>query len=665
MSKKLLLIVLIAALGVCLATAQSDESGSFLVGEFEGPTIITDAGMMPSMYSESPMLSAMVEAGDLPPVEERLPANPGVIQPAHEIGQYGGQWRRGYTGPGDVWNARRIAGNDNLLFMDYTLNEIKPWVFESWEANDDFTQFTFGLREGHKWSDGAPFTADDIVFWFEELFLNEEFLPAPSTFLSVNGEFATLTKIDDLTVQYSFSAPYPLFLKVMATPSSNIASHARRGWNGHGGYAPAHYIKQFHPDFADEAELNAILEEGGYSNWVDLVKSKNDWARNPDLPTLAPWRVKLAPADNPVYVLERNPYYFNVDAEGNQLPYIDSIVLTLAEDLEVLNLRAIAGEYDLQSRHIDLQKLPLYIENAERGDYSIRLDPSDYGANVLLFFGQTYSADAEIAGWLQNVDFRRAVSMGVDGEQVNETFLLGLGVARSVVPTAANPYYPGEEYETLYTAFDADAANQLLDDIGLSAKDGDGYRLRADNGERLTLTLTTPGASFVPYPKIAEMVANQLGGIGLHVIPEQLERSLWQSRIDNGEIQLSLWDNGGTEDVFLHFNNTWLWARPNYTDWMRSGGAIGDEPPAEIKEAMEIWVSGPALPPDERIEAGKRLWVLFAENVWQAGIVGSSPAVLGTRVVKNAMGNVPARQLSNVLCMTPGCTLPETYFIQR
>ena len=256
----------------------------------------------------------------------------------------------------------------------------------------------------------------------------------------------------------------------MATPSSNIASHARRGWNGHGGFAPAHYIKQFHPDFADEADLNAILEEGGYSNWVDLVKTKNDWARNPDLPTLAPWRVKLAPAENPVYVLERNPYYFNVDTDGNQLPYIDSIVLTLAEDLEVLNLRAIAGEYDMQSRHIDLQKLPLYLENAERGDYSIRLDPADYGANVLLFFGQTYSADAEIAGWLQNVDFRRAVSMGVDGGQVNETFLLGLGEARSVVPTAANPYYPGEEYETLYTAFDADAANQLLDDIGLSAK---------------------------------------------------------------------------------------------------------------------------------------------------------------------------------------------------
>ena len=131
MSKKFLLILLIGSLAVFSAAGQSDEMGGFLVGEFEGPTIITDMAMMPESYSESPMLSAMVAAGDLPPVEERLPANPGVIQPAHEIGVYGGQWRRGYTGPGDVWNARRIAGNDNLLFMDYTLNEIKPWVFEA------------------------------------------------------------------------------------------------------------------------------------------------------------------------------------------------------------------------------------------------------------------------------------------------------------------------------------------------------------------------------------------------------------------------------------------------------------------------------------------------------------------------------------------------------
>ena len=280
-----------------------------------------------------------------------------------------------------------------------------------------------------------------------------------------------LTKINDLTVQYSFSAPYPLFLKVMATPSSNIASHARRGWNGHGGYAPAHYIKQFHPDFADEAELNAILEAGGYSNWVDLVKSKNDWARNPDLPTLAPWRVKLAPADNPVYVLERNPYYFNVDTEGNQLPYIDTIVLTLAEDLEVLNLRAIAGEYDLQSRHIDLQKLPLYLENAERGDYSIRLDPSDYGANVLLFFGQTYSADAEIAGWLQNTSisaalFRWALMAGRSMRLFCWAWAWRVQSCRRLpIPTTR-----AKSMKRCYTAFDADAANQLLDDIGLSAK---------------------------------------------------------------------------------------------------------------------------------------------------------------------------------------------------
>ena len=445
------------------------ESG--LVGELEGAKVQRDAPR-PAKLGEAPMLAELVKAGKLPPVEQRVPDEPLVIQPVHEIGKYGGTWRRGFTGPGDVENGNRINASDKPLFWDFTGTEIVPSVARGWEQSADGKTFTLFLRKGMKWSDGAPFTADDFVFWFEDLYSNKEIVPTPIADMQPQGKPGRVVKIDDTTVQFQFDVPYYLFEDMMAGDTLIGGGQSVRQSQKFtfGAYSPKHYLSQFLPKNSSVDEANAKAKEAGYENWVQYLHFKKDWALNPELPTLGPWKT-VQPINTPTWVLERNPFYWAVDTEGNQLPYIDRVQLTLAENLEVLNLRAVAGEYDLQERHIDIAKLPVILENQEKGGYTVHLDQAYNGSDSVLQINQSYDADPEIAKWLTNADFRRALSLGLDRDQLNETFWLGVGMPGSVVPAESSPYNPGPEYRTTWSTHDVDKANAMLDALGLTKKD--------------------------------------------------------------------------------------------------------------------------------------------------------------------------------------------------
>ncbi|HET6520496.1 MAG TPA: ABC transporter substrate-binding protein, partial [Geminicoccaceae bacterium] len=357
-----LLASMVLALGGGPAAAQQAGgalAGSELVGELEGVTLVRDPAGWPTSFNEAPMLAERVQAGELPPVEERLPEEPLVIQPVHEIGRYGGTWRRGFLGPGDGENGNRINASDKLLFWDYTGTEIVPSLAKDWRLSDDGRTVTVSLRRGLKWSDGQPMTADDFVFWFEDLYSNRDIVPTPIADMQVNGKPGRVVKVDDFTVAFEFDDPYPLFVEMLAGDTLIGGGQSVRQSEDRtfGAYAPAHYLRQFLPEYSSDEEVNARARAEGFDNWVQMLHFKKDWRLNAELPTLGPWVMKQ-PITNPTWVMERNPYYWAVDTEGNQLPYIDGIVMTLAEDLEVLNLRAIAGEYDMQERHVDLGKLP-------------------------------------------------------------------------------------------------------------------------------------------------------------------------------------------------------------------------------------------------------------------------------------------------------------------
>ena len=649
------------------AAEEEERLGSTLIGEIEGPSLITNVDEFPSAFAEAPMLAELVAAGDLPPVEERLPVREDllVIQPVHEIGKYGGTWRRGFTGPGDGQNGHRVAGSDRLLFWDSeNFPEVTPNVAKGWEVSEDGTAITIHLREGAKWSDGVPFTSADIMFWYEHIYQNEELVPVRSSFFDID-DGATLEAPDDYTVVFTFPSANSIFVDVLASSVNVFGGNAIFGNVGMGGLAPAHYLEQFHPDFAAHEDLDAMAAEEGFDSWVNLFKDRNTWAVNPDLPVLTTWKT-INPINTDNWVLERNPYYFGVDSEGNQLPYIDRISMTLAENLEVLNLRAIAGEFDYQERHLSLANLPVFLENQETGDYTVSLDPAQHGADGAFMFNQSYEADPEIGQWLKNVDFRRALSLGVDRDSINEIIFLGIGVPGSAVVAETSPFNPGEEYRSLWSTYDPDQANALLDSIGLTERDAEGFRLRTDNGERLIIELPTIPA-FIQFTQLAELVKEDWAEIGIFANVVEQERSLVEQRRASNELQVFVWQNDGTDELYLYpyhalpINET-SGVGPGFGIWYSTNGQQGIEPPANVQAVLDLFSEGLVATPEERVTIGQEIWSIITDEVWTMGTVGQSGAFMGVRVVKNNMGNIPSRLFNIQAGQTPAITRPATFY---
>jgi len=644
--------------------------GSALVGKLEGPEIQSEA-KRPAKLGQAPMLAELVQQGKLPPVEQRVPEEPLVIKPVHEIGKYGGTWRRAFTGPGDNENGNRIMASDKLIFWDYTGTKVMPSIAKSWEITDGGRVMTFSLRKGHKWSDGAPLTADDYVFWFEDLYSDKELTPVGTAEMSINGKPGVVEKADEMTVRFKFPEPYPGFMDILlgatyvGSSQSNGAGTALRG-----PVAPKHYLSQFLPKYVGQEKIDQLVRDAGFDNWKTyFIAFAADWRRNLELPVILPWKT-TSPINTPTWTMERNPYYYVVDTEGNQLPYVDKITMNLAENLEVLNLRAIAGEYDLQERHTGLDKLPVFLENQQKGNYTVKLDPAANGSDAVLQTNQTFNADPEIGKWLRNRDFRHALALGIDRDQLNETFWLGVGTPGSTVPSEDALHSPGPEWRKKWAVLDVDQANKLLDGLGLTQKDSEGFRQRSDGKGRLRIELVGTSAQFLPFARIGEMISQHVKAIGIQIDVVEQERTLMERRRDGNELQTILWANDGT-DMIYSFPPHALPIRPDnfiapeIGKWYASNGAAGTKPEdPQMLKALELFRGAFGLEMEGRINAAKEIWKILAEEAYSIGTVGLSPAVMGVRIVKNNLGNIPARQMNAFHCRTPGSSHPPTYFFK-
>ncbi len=639
--------LVVGALSIALAAgALAQASKSALIGKLEGPEVVTDPAKQPKQFKEAPQLAEMVKAGKLPPVAERVGQDPLIIKPLNEIGKYGGIWRGGFTGPADFWNGYRCcSGPDHLLFWDYTGDKVTPNIAKGYEMQDGGRTIVVHLRRGMKWSDGKPFTADDFVFWFEDIYRNKDLVPTPSAAMAINGKQGVIEKVDTYTVKFKFPEPYFMFPDMLAG-STDVGGQAWRGAYGK-------------------------VKDAKFDSWVRMFLFKNDWSLNPELPVITPWKT-ATPANTATWTLERNPYSVFVDTAGNQLPYIDRVVLTLGENLEVINLRAIAGEYDFQARHLDLAKVPVFIENQQKGGYKLYLDPGDYGGDMVIKFNLSYEADPEIAKWMNTTDFRRALSLGIDRDQINETFWLGTGTPGSVVPVDSNKYNPGPQYRKLWATLDVKKANEMLDKVGLAKKDGEGYRLRSDGKGRLRIEIMTLGGQFLQFTQIAEMIREQWKKIGVDLTVQEVERSLALKRTAANEQQLGAWNNDGSEHLFTFPLHVFPFtiadvasSGPLYAKWFQSAGTQGKEPPARMKELMEKFKRAYGVPEKERIELGKEVWKIAADEVYIIGVIGMGPASMGVRVVKTNMGNIPSRQYNSPDGKTPTISRPVTFFWKK
>src|SRR5262249_50992680 len=360
-------------------------------------------------YKESPALAEQVKAGKLPPVEKRLPEHPLVVPVVERIGEYGGVWRRAFLGPAGANNYVRVVYDALVRFLADGAN-IEPKVAAAAEPSTDFKTWTVLLRKGARWSDGAPFSADDLVFWYKDVLLNKDLTPAlPGWIRNADGSPAKVEKIDDYTVRFTYKEAATLFLTALANQDGADRTFAI--------FLPGHYLKKFHPAYTSKEEIDRQVQTAGFKTWTELFAAKNAPPENPERPTMAAW-VPVSRVSDPLFTLHRNPYYIGVDPAGNQLPYIDEVRFTYFADVQALNLAAIAGQFDMQARHIQMTNYPVLKEQEQEGKYRVITWPTFGGSDAVIQLSQSYTADPELGKLLATKDFRVALSVAINRDQI-------------------------------------------------------------------------------------------------------------------------------------------------------------------------------------------------------------------------------------------------------
>ena len=440
----------------------------------------------PSDYNEAPALQALVAAGALPPVDERLPEEPLVLEPVERAGNYGGTWHTALVGGQDTAWLRRTIAYDYLTRWDPEFTKIIPNVAKSIDINDDASEYTFNLRKGMKWSDGEPFTADDILFWWEDVATNEEISPGgPPAWMKVGDEQAVVEKIDDETIVFKFPVPNGLLLQHMATPG---------GWEPT--RYPKHYLQQFHTKYNPDG-VEALVKAAGATDWVNLFQLKGAGVpgtpvpaifQNADMPTLYPWKMTTAYGSGTQVVVERNPYYWKVDTEGNQLPYIDKVIFDILEDREVLLLKVLNGEVDMMSRHFNTNDNKAVIaDSREDGEYEF-FETISAGNTTGFHFNLTHK-DERMREIFQDKNFRIAMSHCINRQEIIDVLYIGQGEPMQSAIARELPDLFDEEMYNAYTEYDVELAHEYLAEAGFTEQDSDGFFLGPD-GEPFLLFRT-------------------------------------------------------------------------------------------------------------------------------------------------------------------------------
>ncbi len=594
-------------------------------------------------FGEAPMLAEKVSQGELPPVAERLPKEPVVVQPLASIGEYGGELVGPTTNPTccgwDVIEARL----QKLFTIGPDLVSIIPNIAKGYDVSDDQRTFTIYLREGHKWSDGEPFTAEDFRFYFEDVVSNPDLTPVPPPLYLAGGEMVQFEVVNETTVRYTFAEPKPSFIIALASEVGNR------------GYLPAHYFKQFHIKYNPDADK--LAQEQGYSDWVELFNAKKTpynftWdlgaETDPYAPTLNTYVfVKEDSFGNKYY--ERNPYFFKIDPAGNQLPYADTLRSILVEDLQVQDLKAIAGEYS----HYGWGKLlnvPTYRDNEESGNYRTVLVPYERGNEYAIMFNFTVD-DPVLREIFWDPRFRQAMSLAINREEINQLVYFGLAIPSQAAPTVNSLFF--EPWMPSYFAdYDPDKANQLLDEMGLDKRDADGFRLRPD-GETLFLNfqVSVPEEA---WQKIGELITDYWNAVGVKTNFKIIDIGLYNELRDGNAVQLAAWafDVTDIEDISNDLTNLrpYWGARASghpWYDWLRNNGEQGEEPPQEIKELWDLGEKFLSLPylSEEQIAVGKQFYEKAFKPLYIIGTVQRPPQPL---LFKKNLCNTPPEDTNGV-----------------
>jgi peptide/nickel transport system substrate-binding protein len=607
-----------------------------------GALILAAAAALPSLPDpaaaaepqETPALAPQVGSGQLPGIRARVPREPALAE-LETLGRPGGELRMLMAGPKD---SRLMVVYGYARLVAYTPGlAIVPDILRAIDVEDG-RSFTLHLRAGHKWSDGQPFTSEDFRYWFEDVAQNPSLSPSglPVTLLP-GGEAPRFEVLDDTTVRYSWGRPNPLFLPALAGADPLFI------------YRPSHYLKQFHDKYADKEELARLVKAAKQRGWPALHTRADAMYRNdnPDMPSLDPWVLKTRPPAERL-VFERNPYYYRVDGAGHQLPYVDRVVMTMA-DSRLVAAKTGAGESDLQARYLRFDDYTFLKAGEEAGGYDVRLWRTGPGSQLALYPNLNTNDDVW-RGLFRDVRFRRALSLAVNRHEINQAIYFGLALEGQNTVLPQSPLYR-PEYRSAWAQFDIDQANRLLDEIGLTQRDGEGIRLLPD-GRPMEIIVEDSGES-TEESDVLELIRDSWRRVGIRLFAKSLQLALFRNRVFSGETLMSIdkgIENGlATADMapsdFAPTTQQQLeW--PKWGQYLETKGKAGEAPnrPAaiQLKSLYDSWLAETSE--QEHAQIWHEMLRIWADEVYTIGTVAGVPQPV---VVNANLRNVPTDGMYN------------------
>jgi ABC-type dipeptide/oligopeptide/nickel transport system permease component/ABC-type transport system substrate-binding protein len=615
---------------------------------------------------EAPVLAELVHEGKLPPVAQRTGPEPLVLQGVEGIGRYGGSWHKLATNPEDLEGVLHTRlSYVSLVRWSPEGYPIVPHLAKSWSVSPDQRTWTFTLRKGLRWSDGHPFTTDDIMFWWQwevQYFKSGSNTSGGSdyTFMLNAGKLGTIEQVDALTIRFKFVEPNGMFLERVAGATDY--------------FRPVHYLKKFHPKLGDQVVIAATMREMNLPSPLAVyIRMKH--RLNPEHPRMWPW-VYLDYKSSAPQVLVRNPYYFAVDPAGNQLPYLDRLVLDI-RDRSLMSAAIAGGEVSMTERHIDFEDYTLLATEAPRRGYKLLhwYSANRTSAQISPNLNRIVDPKQPETAWkhrlLNEKTFRQALSLAINRREIIDAIYYGVGEPAQNSP-GPDSSYGDERHFHAFTEYDPARANRMLDDLGLTHRDREGYRTFPDR-TRMTWFLNV--ASSYP-PDCAQRVADEWAKVGMRTIVQIHPRTLWQVEQAAQEHDFTVWP--GLEEFmpmlepryYVPMTGASFFA-PAWGRWYqrisREGGDLKNEqsdeaPPLDhpARRAMILYNEAQTAPTDAARHAHFReILDIARENTWSINIATPPPALA---VVKDGFHNVPSRGLYGYYYNTPGNMGMETFY---
>ncbi|KAA5605732.1 ABC transporter substrate-binding protein [Roseospira marina] len=585
---------------------------------------------------EPPILADAVAAGALPPMAQRLPDTPRVINLASQgktVGRPGGSIATLMARDKDI-RLMTVYGYSRLVCYTPDL-ELVPDILRDVTVEEGRI-FTLYLRPGHRWSDGHPFTTEDFRYWWEDMALNPVLSPGgPPPEMVPHGAPPTVEVLGPRSIRYTWVEPNPLFLPALAGARPLEI------------FRPAHYLRQFHADYADPEALAKRIKDEDARDWRALHFTKDRWYRNtnPDLPTLDPWRITTEPPAQR-YVFQRNPYFHRVDTSGQQLPYLDRVVLDIT-DAKLVPAKTAAGETDLQSRYLGFDNYTVLKAAQQRGGPVVSLWREGQGSSVALYPNLTTN-DPVWRAVLRQADVRRALSLAIDRHEVNQVVFFGLGLEANNTLLPESPLYV-PDISRRYTDYDPARANALLDSVGLDTRDSRGTRLLPD-GRPMELIVEEDGEDRARLDAL-RLIQDHWAALGIRMYIRTFSREVLKRRVYAGSsVMVAAYGlNNGLatpemppSELVPVAQDMWQWSQwGQYHETRGEAGEAVDMPAGErLMELYDAWMLSTSRA--EQVAIWKEILALHAENQFSIGVVsGGNQPVVHAR----ALRNLPAEAL--------------------